>query len=419
LSTLASLVSGFRDLKDILSGNVGVMALTWFLYGLSGALVQPFFTIYAKELGADDFSIALVRSIGMLLLALSAIFGGFLTDAIGRVKTIIIGTTMITVIQYCYAFVLSWSQLALLWIIDQAAHFYQPALMAIVMDSLSRDKALRGFVVLNAFPAIPWLFMPVIGGLLYDAYGLMGIRAGFIFSGTISTIALTLRVKWLQETAPRKGRRGLGVLSSLRELVQHKPVVINALKIYAYTSILAPLATAVSQVYGAIYVVEKLGVSKRDWGVVNSLSTLASIMSSTLLASMRSLDERVVLIIGGSTLASSQFLLALASYAGELKFTVIGLAVVAGSISGALLGPLISTMLARITPPEIRGRLTGIQRMMETSGSALASIVAGYLYTGMGAVNSLILSGLVSLVALSYLLHLYRSLLYRSVALRI
>jgi len=397
----------FSELRSILSGNVSVMALSWFLYGLSGALVHPFFTLYAKELGADDLSIATVRSIAMASLALSVILGGFLTDIIGRVKTILIGTTLITLVQYGYALATSWSQLAVLWVIDQAAHFYQPALTAIVMDSLPRDKVLRGFIALNIFPSIPWLFMPVIGGYIYDVFGLMGVRVGFAISGAVSTIVLALRVKLLRETLVKSQRRD-GFTSLFRELAQHKPVVFTALRVYAYTAFLAPLATAVAQVYGAIYVVEVLRVKRSEWGFLNGLSTLASITASAFLATLHGLSELTVLVVGGSMLVSSQLLLALASYAGEYKLLVLSASSITGAVSGAIVGPLISTMLTRILPPVIRGRMTGFQRMLESGGSALTSLLAGYMYVLLGAVKSLVFSSFLGLLSVLYLAYLYR-----------
>lgn len=172
---------GFSEFRSVLRGNVGVMAFSWFLFSLSGALVQPFFTLYAKNLSADDFSIALVKAAGLLTLSIALIPGGLFTDYVGRVKMIVISTVGITIIQFLYAFTNNWRFLALVWILDEALHFYQPALPAIVMDSLPKDKTLKGFITLQAFPSLPWLFIPLVGGYLYDTYGLTGIRAGFYY----------------------------------------------------------------------------------------------------------------------------------------------------------------------------------------------------------------------------------------------
>lgn len=195
----------FIEAQSLLSGNVGVMALSWFLFTLSGSLVQPFFSVYAKELGASDLDLAWMRTLGMLSLGLSLIPGGLITDYIGRVKTIMIGTTGIAIVQFMYALARDWREFAIIWVLDSAMHFYQPALSAIVMDSMPRDKTFKGFILLNIVPSIPWLFMPVVGGILYQELGVTGVRIGFILSGVISIMVLILRMRGFQGDLFEKG----------------------------------------------------------------------------------------------------------------------------------------------------------------------------------------------------------------------
>ena len=59
---------------------------------------------------------------------------------------------------------------------------------------------------------------------------------------------------------------------------------------------------------------------------------------------------------------------------------------------------------------EIRGRATGFQRMIENFGMATTSLIAGYMYTLLGPANSLLLSGALGLLALRYLVWVYRSI---------
>ncbi|MEM1858381.1 MAG: MFS transporter, partial [Desulfurococcaceae archaeon] len=95
--TITAFAESIADLKEVFKGNVGVIALSWFLFSLTGSLVNPFFAKYAKDLGASDLHVAVMRSLGMLALALSTIPGGLLTDYLGRVKVILIGTACISV----------------------------------------------------------------------------------------------------------------------------------------------------------------------------------------------------------------------------------------------------------------------------------------------------------------------------------
>ncbi|MEM1803976.1 MAG: MFS transporter, partial [Desulfurococcaceae archaeon] len=129
---LKTLAEGARELRSVFRGNIGVMAISWFLFSLTGSLVNPFFAKYAKDLGASDYDIAVMRSIGMLAAALSLIVGGFLTDYLGRVKVILIGTGLVAVSQFLYAVAPDWRFLFAVYVFDLVSHFYQPALTAII-----------------------------------------------------------------------------------------------------------------------------------------------------------------------------------------------------------------------------------------------------------------------------------------------
>ncbi|MET1160320.1 MAG: MFS transporter [Thermoprotei archaeon] len=399
------IVAGIRDLASILRGNVGIMALSWFLFGLSGALVFPFFTLYAKALRADDFSIAFIRSIGMYLLAFFTIIGGFLTDYFGRVRVIIFGTSLITIIQYLYAFVRDWTQLAILWIIDEVAHFYQPALTAIIMDSLPRDKTLRGFLVLQVFPSIPWLFMPIVGGILWDKLGITGIRIGFIVAGTISAIVVFLRIKGLRETLIRTSTPR--VYEFLKDIAKYRKHLVKALYVYLFTGFLVPLVNSVSQIYGPIYVVEVLGGTRTDWGLLTSIGTAFGMATGIALAVRRNINELSVLLLGVLSLSFSQIVFAVPGYLGMYDPIVVGIAVCIGGISTSLIWPATSALLTYILPLEIRGRATGFQRMIENIGLATTSIIAGLLYTRLGPANSLLVSGLIGISLIIYIYHMY------------
>ncbi|MEM4646733.1 MAG: MFS transporter, partial [Zestosphaera sp.] len=397
----------FSEFRFMLKGNVGIMAISWFLFSLSGALVQPFFTLYAKSLGADEFSIALVKSAGLLALSIALIPGGLLTDYIGRVKMIVAGTIGITVIQFLYALADSWRFLALIWILDELLHFYQPALSAIVMDSLPKDKTLKGFIILQVFPNLPWLFMPLVGGYLYDTYGLIGIRAGFILSGIISAIVTILRIKGFKETYSYR-QNNSSPRNIVYNLVKNRNKVFNALRVYVYTALLFPIATGVSSTYSSIYVVDELGMSKVDLGEITSFSIALSIAFSSIFSTFKNVDKhlRELGVLGSLSVALSQAALGLAGKTATNFVFLAALSFVLSQVGSTLTGPVISATLTRIIPIELRGTMTGIQRTLETLGSSLGSFIAGVLYIVLGPSDSLLISSLLGLTATYYLLML-------------
>ena len=398
---LVVLRDSFRELREVFKGNVGVMALSWFLFSLTGSLINPFFAKYAKDLGAGDYEIALMRSLGSLALALSIIPGGLLTDYLGRVRIIIIGTGMVTAAQFLYATSPDWRWLTIVYVFDSASHFYQPALTAIVMDSLSRGREFRGFLALNIATSMPGLFMPIIGGFLYEFVGSMGIRYGFLVQGMVSLVVLVLRVKSLRETFKPRDRDFSGLIF---DLAGYRGVLSKALKLYVYTSILWQVSMGVVNTYMALYVIDVLGLKPHYWGLISSISTLGSIVSSLFLIGSK-IDVEKYTFASSLILSTCLFLYAVPSYIQSIlaSLTTLLITSVVSSIFSNILSSSLSANLTRILPIELRGRAVGIQRLLDNLGASMSSQIAALLYTSLGPARSLIASGLIGIGSSLYL----------------
>lgn len=390
----------WKDINSVLTGNVKIMAISWFLFALSGALVQPFFTKYAKDLGASDMDVAKMRMFAMLALSLSLIPGGFLTDTIGRVKTILVGTLGITIIQFLYALTTNWKMFAVIWVVDFALHFYQPALNAIVMDSLPKDKTFNGFLILNIFPNIPHLFMPVVGGYLYDNYGINGVRLGFILSGIISSIVFVLRMKGFRETFNSYSK---DFSKAIFELTGYAPIVKKSLRLIVFTSLLFQLTNCVVNTYGAIYGIEVLKLSKTTWGLISSFANVGSVISLLILFKLNVKNPARVLMLAVSFSSISIFALSIPYFIEKAKIPIIMISLFTLNLSNNIVNTSISTLLTRLIPPEIRGRTMSIKGSLDNAGSALSSMIAGYLYSSMNPGEAFTATSIVGVMSLIYL----------------
>lgn len=389
------------SLRDVFRGNIGVMAISWLLFSLTGSLVNPFFAKYAKDLGASDYDIALMRSLGMLGLALALIPGGLITDYFGRVKVIILGTGLVALSQFLFGLAPDWRFLLAVYVFDNIAHFYQPALTAIIMDSLRRGEEFKGFLGIGIVTSIPGLFMPIVGGYLYDAVGVLGIRAGFIIQGIVAVVVLILRIKALRETL-RPANRELSKL--IIELAGYRGVLTRALKLYIFTSLLWQLTLGVSATYSAIYVLEYLGISKPTWGLFASISTLGGMIASLYMINTRGNIRRLAWY---SSMIISLCIMAISipGFIGvnSLTIAVIAVSSLVSSIFSNLLNSSISAFLTKMLPQEVRGRAVGIQRLLDNLGSSLASQFAAFLYIKIGCAQAFLISGLIGIASSLYL----------------
>ncbi|WP_054853293.1 MFS transporter [Vulcanisaeta distributa] len=290
-----------RGIRYYVTGNVGVLLLTWFLYAIGNAVTLPYFSIYLKMLGANAVDIGLTYSVSMVAQLMTIIPGGYLTDTIGRRSSIIMGTWLITITTYLMVIAPSWQLLAVFYALSMAAGFYQPALLAILIDSLPPERYASGILVTSVLPQIPWLILPPIGGLLVNKYGLLGIRIAYLFSAVISTAVSVIRHFTIKETLGNSKPRNISLRELLRSYyslsnVVHLPndlLTMYLITLITYIAVM-PLNTLLS-----IYVVYRLELSTVYWGgYLVSISYAAYIVLGVLLLFYVDRYRSKLLIVG-------------------------------------------------------------------------------------------------------------------------
>ena len=127
-------MSFVRDFKRILKGNIGIIVVSWVLFGIGNVLVYPYFSIYVKLLGGGDFDIGLVNSISSVAGLLLTIPGGYLTDVYSRKRIIIFCTWIVVSFYFLYAIAPDWRFL----LITKHIRFNGPLLYTSLKDNRSR-----------------------------------------------------------------------------------------------------------------------------------------------------------------------------------------------------------------------------------------------------------------------------------------
>ncbi len=363
-----------------LRGNVGAMIISWFLFAISGSLTFPYLSKYLQMLGASEIEIGTVRALGSLAVLLTILPGGVLTDIIGRKRSIVIGTWGIAVVQFLYAVVQDWRQFAVVYVVDWALHFYQPALTAILLDSLPPERRGGGMMLTAVLPQVPWLFLPPAGGYLLDHLGLLGMRLSFVISGIISVTVALLRMRALQETITVKpvNREKLAeeILQSYffwRGLFSLPPFI-------AYVTLLGflmSLAGIALQTFGVLYATDVVRLDNTSWGVIQSATTAVGIFFGLVLMPVIDKAPRVFALFAGLLLmAVGYFMVGIWANVVALVTATILVGVgseVSMSIRRALVGDYIT--------PENRGKVMGTTLALEYLGSIVGGVVVAYLYT--------------------------------------
>lgn len=167
-----------------------------------GTLILPYLSIVLKR----DFGLA-EATIGVVLLGygvgsvVSILAGGYLTDRLGRRRTLLVSLLGSGAIAMLMAFAPSLPVLAtLLVLFGFLADLYRPASSAIVSDELPSDQRAVGYAALRMAINLGFAIGMVVGGALAD----VSWRLLFLGDGA-TTLAFGLVVyAWIGETKPQQ-----------------------------------------------------------------------------------------------------------------------------------------------------------------------------------------------------------------------
>ncbi len=177
--------------------------LRWFLFAMilaniSGAMVFPVLPLYLTRLGADIGQVGLVFSLaGLVPLALQ-IIGGWLSDSIGRLRIIAIGSIVATFGYLGFVLAPSWPWALLsLGLEYVSGSLVGPSFGAFIADQT--DEAVRGrvFGLSKGIFMVVGVIGPPLGGWLADG---PGYRMMMLVAFILYALATLLRV-WMARSA--------------------------------------------------------------------------------------------------------------------------------------------------------------------------------------------------------------------------
>ncbi|GGP19956.1 MFS transporter [Thermocladium modestius] len=387
-------MKGFRVASVYFSGNVGVMLLSWLLYGIGSAITNPYLSIYMKMLGASSVMIGAIYSLGMLAQLITIIPGSLLTDTIGRRQSIIIGTWGIAATTSLYVIAPNWQTLLAVYVINSAMAFYQPALMSTVLDSLPSNKRASGVLMVSVLPQLPVVVLPPIGGALIGRYGLLGIRMAYLASTAVSFVVGIIRQRYLKETltaikpsppSPRELLRSYDLRTSTSRLPSEAKFLLVVM-------FLASIASAPASTLVPVYVIYRLNLSTVAWGTMVAAANAAYLVVGLIMTLYVDRIRRILLIVGAAVMA-------VANIFGLIpNGLIISLYLVVFQVGLQLLTTSIQSDVGDVVKAEGRGNAVGLLIIFQLIGQSIGSYLAGITYK-LNALNLFIMPAIIMVMA--------------------
>ncbi len=382
--------------------NVAVISFTSSLYQVFNQLWQLWWSLYLLDvMGAPITVVGLLSTIQSSSQILFQLPGGMLADRIGRKKVIVLGTTLRIVGPVLLFLAPTWEWVIPGMIFNALSSLYMPAFNAIIADSLPNERRGAAYGAYRTVTSIPNIVMPVISGMYIDAMGLeRGVKNGLLLYIGAAVVAMLLRAFLLKETLISEG----GARSTMREALGYD--VRNLLEKFRGTLLAMLVVACVSGFtmrmvypYLVIYGVEVVGLTKSQWGALQTIATglatafylVGGMMSDRLGRLPNILLARSVLPLEALGLVLlkgySQFV---------ILFVVLGIGGGFGGGGmrggGGMGGPSWQALIADIVPRRDRGKVMGLMGTMTGLINLPAPIIGAYIWQSLGP-NMLLLIG--------------------------
>jgi MFS family permease len=230
-------------------------------------LPGTYYALYIEALGATATGIGLIGSVQMLAAALVQIPSGYLTDKYGRKWLIYTMTFIAAFARLFYVYAPTWEWLILGAFIAGLCSIYQPALNAIVADSLPKEKRGMGFSIINLITSAATTPAPLVAGYLFTLYGLMSSMRLIYKLVILGFLAAALLRTRLTETVENPEKIKIHELVnsypiSIRESINVWKLVPRAAFILFIVTIFMNFTSGLFQPILTLYIVKDLGISE-------------------------------------------------------------------------------------------------------------------------------------------------------------
>jgi MFS family permease len=364
----------------------------------AGAIPATYYSLYILALKGTPFIIGIIEFAAFLALASVQFPGGYLADKVGRRGLIVTFTFGITFANLFFVFAQSWYFILAGIILQNVFLLYQPALQAIIADSIPSEKRGMGFSMIMFVSNLASIFSPTIAGFLYLQYGLvLGVRIAYFAVFVFDLAAALIRIKLIEtlqnnsekisisgavKKYPKAVKEGLSVWRVLPRSMFYM-FLTNALVSFAFAMLLP---------YLVVYATEVLHIDGFNWALLMTWYTTSMILSSLPCGKLTDkIGRKMPLAVSWACLSLFPLLFLL----GDLR--VLFVAYLMFGISNALFAAAYQALEADLVPREMRGKEVGCSQFITYILMSIGGLLGGLVYQYVSPVLPFIVSFVVAL----------------------
>ncbi len=256
-----------------LERNIVVMLGALLAIGMGEELWVRYMPKYLEALGASALAIGAYGSFKRVVDTLYQYPGGWLADRLGRKRALVLFNLVAAMGYLLYLLTARWevaiagTLLVLAW-----SSMSQPAIFALIGDTLSQSKRAMGFSVQSIWKRVPIVIAPPIGGYIMARLGLVsGMHVGFALSLVFALAAIYLQSRYYRAPPPKQQAQRVNARSVWRLM----PLTLRRLLL---ADCLVRFGSNLTAVYVVLWVINEHGKSPLEFGALTSLQMLTAIL---------------------------------------------------------------------------------------------------------------------------------------------
>ncbi|MEI7633748.1 MAG: MFS transporter [bacterium] len=176
--------------------NVAMLLVMLILVGTGEKLFQRFLPLYLTKLGAGALVVGLYGFMENALGALYALPGGTLTDRLGH-RTSLLLFAVLNLVGYAVLAIPFWPAVLVAITLSMAwSQLSLPATFSLVAEQLPKGKRVMGLAVQAIIRRVPMALGPVVGGMVFAAYGIVaGMPRVLLAAAALTLLAVFLQMR--------------------------------------------------------------------------------------------------------------------------------------------------------------------------------------------------------------------------------
>jgi len=352
--------------------------MKWFMFAMvlanvASAMYPMLMPIYLTELGASITQVGLIFTLTSVVVLILQIFGGWVSDSIGRLRSIAIGSVggIFGFVAVLLAPTWQW-MLAALCVLQFPYALVGPSFGAFIAENSTTENRGKVYGITDTIFQITGVIGPPVGGLLVGRYG---FKMMFLVSGSLYALAAILRI-WMASkvrTTTEANPQKLSTASLKTSIKTMFGMILGGgvLTWIFVTDGVRDTAFRLSGELQPLYLEQVAGITVEQIGILGSIFSIAMMFTPILSGKMvDKYGERVPISLG--------FLLVFCAFMIFLQVSAfVGFAItwIVFGIGVGLLSPAYQSLISKVVPQKMLGTFSGLFR----SSLGLISLPAPYI----------------------------------------